>query len=122
MWRASLSRETARIILVERPRQAKSDIGGSVSEEVDLAVVQDHHLAEEIVKALKDSGIHHVEFWPEDILDPSTALVARGFNGRPVFRTNAKEPQGPFHLRVRQEDLAQAQLVLTASGLASDQS
>ena len=90
-------------------------------EEVDLVVVHDHARSEEICKALKQAGIHHVEFWPEDILDPSTAVVARGFNGRPVFRNNAKEPQGPFHIRVRQEDLAQAQLVLTASGLVPDQ-
>lgn len=88
-----------------------------MSEEVDLIVVQDHKLAEKIIAALKHGGIHHVEFWPEDILDPSTALVTRGFMGRPMFRPDAKEPQGPFHIRVRAEDLAQAQLVLTASGL-----
>ena len=46
MRRASLSRETARIILVDRQRWTKSDTGGSVSEEVDLIVVQDHHLAD----------------------------------------------------------------------------
>jgi hypothetical protein len=94
-----------------------SDSGGNVSEEVDLIVVKEYHLAEEICKALKHGGIHHVEFWPEDILDPSTALVVRGFMGRPVFKPDAKEPQGPFHIRVRQEDLDQAQVVLTASGL-----
>jgi acyl-CoA thioesterase FadM len=39
-----------------------------------------------------------------------------------MFKPDAKEPQGPFHIRVRQEDLDQAQVVLTASGLAANQS
>ena len=88
-------------------------------EEVDLVVVHDHARSEEICKALKHAGIHHVEFWPEDMLDPSIGLIGRGINEPPgVFRTSAKEPQGPFHIRVREEDLAQAQLVLASSGLA----
>jgi hypothetical protein len=33
-------------------------------EEVDLIVVQDHARSEEICKAPKHAGIHHVEFWP----------------------------------------------------------
>jgi hypothetical protein len=87
-------------------------------EEVDLVVVEDHVRSEEICEALKHAGIHHAEFWPEDILSPSIGLVGRGIN-EPVgvFRTRAKEPQGPFHIRVRAEDLAQAQLVLSSSGL-----
>ena len=90
-----------------------------MSEEVDLIVVTDHKLAEQICKALKHDGIHHVEFWPEDVLDPSIGLVGRGIN-EPVgvFRTRAKEPQGPFHIRVREQDLARAQLVVASSGLA----
>jgi hypothetical protein len=40
----------------------------------------------------------------------------------PVFRVRAHGPEGPFHIRVREEDLAQARLVLSSSGLAaSDQ-
>jgi hypothetical protein len=98
-------------------------LGGMVSEEVDLIVVKDHHVSEQICEVLKRAGIHHVEFWPEDMLDPSIGLVGRGISEPPgVFRTRAKEPQGPFHIRVREEDLAQAQLILTSSGLASDQS
>ena len=87
-------------------------------EEVDLVVVEDHVRADEICKALKHAGIHHVEFWPQDILDPSIGLAGRGIT-EPVgvFRNRAKEPQGPFHIRVREEDLAQAQLVLSSSGL-----
>ena len=38
-----------------------------MSDEVDLVVVRDHKLPEQIIKALKHAGIHHVEFWPEDI-------------------------------------------------------
>ena len=90
-----------------------------MSEEVDLIVVQDHHVSEEIWKALKEAGIYHVEFWPQDILDPSIGVAGRG-RMEPLFRTHAHEPQGPFHIRVRQEDLAQAKVALTASGLVSD--
>ena len=90
-------------------------------EEVDLIVVQDHARSEEICQALKHAGIHHVEFWPEDILDPSIGIAGHGIM-EPVFRVRAHGPQGPFHIRVREEDLAQARLVLSSSGLAaSDQ-
>lgn len=90
-----------------------------MSEEVDLIVVKDHKLAERIIKALKHGGVHHVEFWPEDILSCDMGLAGRG-PAEPVtvFRRQAKEPQGAFHTRVRQEDLAQARLVLASSGLA----
>jgi hypothetical protein len=91
-------------------------------EEVDLVVIEDHLRAEEICKALKHAGIHHVEFWPEHLLRPGNAysgsLLAHGmFEAKQV----PDEQFGPFHIRVRAEDLAQAQLVLTASGLVSDQ-
>ena len=90
-------------------------------EEVDLIVVQDHARSEEICKAPKHAGIHHVEFWPEDILDPSIGIAGHGVM-EPVFRVRAHGPEGPFHIRVREEDLAQARLVLSSSGLAaSDQ-
>ena len=90
-----------------------------MSEEVDLVVVHDHVRAEEICKALKDAGIHHVDFWPEDMLSESIGLVGHGFL-EPVLRTAAHEPQGPFHIRVREEDLAQARFILSAAGLLTD--
>jgi hypothetical protein len=70
-------------------------------EEVDLIVVQDHARSEEICKALKHAGIHHVEFWPEGML----------------FSNPWGPRHRPFHIRVREEDLAQAQLVLSSTGL-----
>ncbi len=79
-----------------------------MSEGVDLIVVQDHELAEQIMKALKHAGIHHVEFWPEHLLSD----MPRRWNPLPGGI-------GPFHIRVSQQDLTQAQLVLTASGLVS---
>ena len=106
------------------PMTASRREGDRVSqdqEEVDLVIVHDHVRSEEICNALKHAGIHHVEFWPEDVLDPSIGLVGRGFNEpMGVFRTRAKEPQGPFHIRVREEDIAQARMVLAASGLTED--
>ena len=87
-----------------------------MSKEVDLIVVHDHKLAERIVDTLKRAGMRHVEFWPEDILSPSIGIAGHGF-WEPVFRLKAHGPQGPFHIEVREEDLAQAQLVLTACGL-----
>ena len=81
-----------------------------MSEEVDLVVVQDHLRAEEICKALKNAGIHHVEFWPEH------PLRTRAYN-RSILAKVPDEQFGPFHIRVREEDLAQAQLVLSSSGL-----
>ena len=87
-------------------------------EEVDLIVVHDHKLADEIVKALRHAGIRHVEFWPEDILDPSIGLIGRGLNEPPgMFRTRPKEPQGPFHVRVLAKDAHEANVVLLNSGL-----
>jgi hypothetical protein len=77
-----------------------------MSEEVDLIVVHDHKFADEIVKALKHGGIHHFEYWPEHMLD----------RGMRVHHT--QDEVGPFHIRVREEDLAQAQFVLSSSGLA----
>jgi hypothetical protein len=54
-----------------------------MSDEVDLVVVTDHKLAEEICKALKQAGIRHVDFWPEQMLRPSRAYsdspLAHGF-------------------------------------------
>lgn len=89
-----------------------------MSKEIDLAVVHDHKLAEQIVRTLKDAGIRHVEFWPEDMLDPSIGLIGRGINEPPgVFRTRAKEPQGPFHIRVPGEWFHDAHVALSKSGL-----
>ena len=79
-------------------------------EEVDLVVVQDHLRAEEICKALKHAGIHHVEFWPEH------TMRTRAYN-RSILTKMPDEQFGPFHIRVREEDPAQAQLVLSSSGL-----
>ena len=89
-------------------------------QEVDLIVVTDHKFAEEICKALKQAGIHHVEFWPEQTLRPSRAYSG-SFLMHGFFRAKKvpDEGFGPFHIRVRQEDLAQAQLVLSNSGLAA---
>jgi GrpB-like predicted nucleotidyltransferase (UPF0157 family) len=78
---------------------------GTLSEEVDLIVVHDHKLADEIVKALEHAGIHHVEFWPEHMLD----------RGMRVHHT--QDEVGPFHIRVRGDDLQLAQVVLSSSGL-----
>jgi len=90
-----------------------------VSEDVDLVVVNDHGLAERIVATLEQAGIRHVEFWPEDILDPSIGIIGRGLSEPPgAFRTRAKEPRGPFHIRVRAEDAHEANVVLLNSGLA----
>ena len=89
-----------------------------MSEEVDLIVVKDHKLAEKIVEALKHAGIHHVEFWPGHLLRPGNAysgsLLAHG-----MFRAKKvqDEQSGPFHIRVHQEDFAEAQLVLSSGGL-----
>ena len=82
-----------------------------MGEEVDLIVVHDHSRAEEICKALKHAGIHHVEFWPEH------PLRTRAYN-RSILTKVPDEQFGPFHIRVREEDLAQAQLVLSSGGLA----
>jgi hypothetical protein len=87
-----------------------------VSDQVDLIVVHDHKLAEQIVKALKHAGIQHVEFWPEDILDPSIGIAGRG-RMEPVFRRRAHAPQGPFHICVPGEWYHDAHVALMKSGL-----
>jgi hypothetical protein len=70
-----------------------------VSEEVDLVVVQDHLRAEEICEALKQAGIHHVDFWPEHMLD--------FYGGKAIgLAYPGADHMGPYHIRVREEDLA----------------
>jgi len=87
-----------------------------MSDEVDLIVVDDHMLAERIIAALKHAGMRHVEFWPEDILSSSIG-VPGAEHMAPVFSLKAHGPQGPYHIEVRQTDLARAQVVLLNSGL-----
>lgn len=89
-----------------------------MTEQVDLVVVHVHKLAEQIVAALKRAGIRHVEFWPEQTLRPSRAYGGALLRGGSRARKVPDERFGPFHIRVREEDLAQAQLVLSNSGLA----
>ena len=89
-----------------------------MTEQVDLIVVHDHKLAEQIVAALKDAGIQHVEFWPEQTLRPtraySGALLRGGF-----FRAKKvpDEGFGPFHIRVPGEWYHDAHVALMKSGL-----
>jgi hypothetical protein len=81
-----------------------------MSEEVDLIIVRDHHRAEEICEALKHADIHHFEFWPEHMLD--------FYGGKAIGLAYPEEDHlGPYHIRVREEDLAKARLVLASSGL-----
>ena len=82
-----------------------------MSEEVDLIVGDDQHRAEQIVDALKRGGIDHVE-WRRDSHRFFGGATPMG-GGRTYWAT-------VFHICVREEDLAQAQHVLQASGLASD--
>ena len=90
-----------------------------MSEEVDLIVVHDHKLAEQIMKALKHAGVHHVELWPEQTLRPSRAYSGALLRGGGSRAKKVPDGEfGPFHVRVREEDIAQAQLVLSSSGLA----
>ncbi len=84
-----------------------------MSEPIDVAVVADLHKAQELFDLLKHNGIRHVEFWPEDML--SSGFVSVG----PV-KSFGREPQGPFHIRVREGDVPRARLVLSSSGLLQD--
>jgi hypothetical protein len=91
-------------------------LGDRVDEAVDVTVVADHALAERIYDHLNAAGIRHVDFWPEDILSDSIGLAGHGY-GEGVIRLRAHEPRGPFHIRVRGQDLAQARFILSAAGL-----
>jgi len=86
-----------------------------MSDDVELVVVSEHALAEKVCEALGDAGIHF-DFWPEDILSDTIGLIGRG-PFEPVLRTRAREPHGPFHIRVAAADLHDAQFVLLNSGL-----
>lgn len=76
-------------------------------------MVADHGRAQELYALLKHNGIRHIEFWPEDML--STGFVSVG----PV-KSFGREPQGPFHIRVREEDVSRARLILSSSDLLQD--
>jgi hypothetical protein len=81
-----------------------------VSEDVDVAVVAGKSQAEAIMKALKAAGIHHVGFWPEHMLD--------FYGGKAIgLAYPDDEHLGPFHVRVREEDVAAAKLVLSSTGI-----
>jgi hypothetical protein len=87
------------------------------NEEVDVAVAQDKAEAQKIYKTLKGAGIHHVDIWPQDMLSDRIGFVGHEF-GSPLTRTNAHtSPHGPFHNRVPEEDLSEAQLVVSSAGL-----
>jgi len=79
---------------------------------VDLVVVDDHERAQTIIKALKHGGLHDVEFWPEHML---------GFYGGKVIGLAYphEDHLGPYHIRVREEDLDRGRLILSSAGLLS---
>ena len=73
--------------------------------------------AREIYDRLRAAGIRRVDFWPEHMLDPHSVLR------RDTWRIDRAYPQdhlGPFHIRVREDDLAQARLILSTTGLLGD--
>lgn len=73
--------------------------------EVDVAVVEDHAEAEWIYERLKSAGIHHVEFWPEHMLE---------FHLDPrIAHAYPQDHIGPYHIMVRVADVAEAKLILT---------
>lgn len=79
-----------------------------MSEQIDLIVVHDRHLAGRIVKALKRAGIHYSEFWPEDVVADAGGLLRPS----PVVPMTVVAGAGPFHIRVAPEDLNKARDVL----------
>ena len=85
-----------------------------MSEEVDLAVVTDHKLAERIAKALKQAGIACYEFWPEDVIVDGTGLLKPAPFVPP---TTVVGGAGPFHICVAEEDLGKARDLLLGLGL-----
>ncbi len=81
---------------------------------MDIAVLADHGEAQRLYALLKHSGIRRVEFWPEDMF--STGFVSIG----PV-KSFGREPQGPFHIRVREEDVSRARLTISSYGMLQDE-
>lgn len=88
----------------------------SVSQRVDLVVVRDHAHAQEVCAALQGAGLDDVKCWPEDAMTDQASPAGRGFWDE-LSGTASSEWVGPFHIRVWEEDLAKAQLVLADSGL-----
>ena len=80
-----------------------------MSGEIDLIVVEDQRRAEQIIDALRQGGIDHVDCRS----DRHSFRGGGPFGSTPYWAT-------VFHICVREEDFAQAQHVLKASGLASD--
>jgi hypothetical protein len=90
----------------------------SQEEEVDLIVVHDHKLAEQIVAALKQAGIQHVDRWPEHMLRERLDVRLTPLGGV-VHEYSKRKNLGPFYIRVRAEDAHEANVVLLNSGLAA---
>ena len=87
-----------------------------MSDYVDLIVVHDHAQADRVCEALENAGIRDIKCWPEDIISDLVGLPGRGFMEQ-LSGEGAPAPSGPFHVRVLEEDLPKAQLVLSSSGL-----
>jgi hypothetical protein len=83
-------------------------------EEVDVAELEDKARAQEIYERLKAAGVRHVGFWPEHMLGPHPVLRVD------TWRIDEAYPQdhlGPFHIRVRERDVARARFILSSTGL-----
>jgi hypothetical protein len=86
-----------------------------LDEPQDVVVLSDVEQARAAMKALEKAGIRHVEFWPEHLLDPHPVLGRDTFS---IAEAYGRTARGPFHIRVRTRDIAQANSVLSSTGLS----
>jgi hypothetical protein len=88
-----------------------------LSTPIDVIVLADEACARKIYERLRASGICHVDFFPEHLLDPH-AVFKR--DARRIDEADPEDHLGPFHVRVQKGDLAWARSILSKAELPGD--
>jgi hypothetical protein len=83
--------------------------------DAELLVVQDHSRAQDICSALLQAGLEHVLCLPDSVVSDEAAPQGRHFWDR--LAGGSSTMRGPWHIVVREEELARARRVLAESGL-----
>jgi hypothetical protein len=89
--------------------------GSADNADAELVVVQDHARAQEICAALQQADIEHVRCLPDELVSGKGG--AQGSDFWDQLSTGTSDSQGPWHIRVLQDDLAKARQIMADSGM-----
>jgi hypothetical protein len=92
--------------------------GSTDNADAELVVVEDHSRAQVICAALQQADIEHVRCLPDELVSDKAGSQGGDFWDQLSKGTSAS--QGPWHVRVLEQDVARARQVLADSGLQED--